>query len=410
MAVNPNLLAQAIQPQPTAFDAFVPAFQQSQDRIDTRQMAAQENETRLQEMKLKWSEYYQKHQGTQQKAAQDQRIREIMQESGGDPAVAQRLMLQEGLIDPASKLNPMVPEPEKAPQDPEVVRLAAIENDTNRPQHERDAARAARVKATAVTQSEGDQRDRKIAGLVGQTGINGQPISPEDAAAIVDGQIRVEINPTTGMIVYTDIRTGKVTELPISAASSVDVAAGLEIPGEAEAGEVWQAAQAGTGMLSVVREFIWNRGAMQLPIVKMLGGTIDEQTSNARQVLNAAMGELRRSMSLNPRFPVGEMERIEQEFQIKSTAWDSPEALRSRLRAIDGVIDTRIKAFEVDANNPQLPATVRAQQRSNANAMRQFQSLIQPPPETELPTSAQESGVSKELWDVMTPEERALWQ
>ena len=86
MAVNPNLLAQAVQPQPTAFDAFVPAFQQSQDRIDTRQMAAQENETRLQEMKLKWSEYYQKHQDTQKQSEMEARRCQIAIESGGDAA------------------------------------------------------------------------------------------------------------------------------------------------------------------------------------------------------------------------------------------------------------------------------------------------------------------------------------
>ena len=111
MAVNPNLLAQAIQPQPTAFDAFVPAFQKSQDRIDKRQLAAQENETRLQEMKLKWSEYHQKHQDTQNQAAFQREFAALDPNDPEDGMTVHRLSTRYG-VDP--KGTSLIPKPEEA--------------------------------------------------------------------------------------------------------------------------------------------------------------------------------------------------------------------------------------------------------------------------------------------------------
>lgn len=111
-----------------------------------------------------------------------------------------------------------------------------------------------------------------------------------------------------------------------------------------------------------------SRIAGQIP-----GMPIAEDTLEARQMLRTAAGELRRTLSINPRFPEGEMNRLMEEFNsILPSAFNSGPAAQQDLRTIAQSIAERIAQFETDARNELLDVDTRQQQYNNANAMRSF--------------------------------------
>lgn len=92
----------------------------------------------------------------------------------------------------------------------------------------------------------------------------------------------------------------------------------------------------------------------------------------ARQQFSVAQNELIRALSLNPRFPVAEMERIRSEINIGPSAWQSPQALQARMRAVDAGLRIRLQNEMETANNPNLPADVRSAALQAVNDIQNF--------------------------------------
>lgn len=364
MAINQHLLNQAANPGPAPIDSFLPAFRGAQDRRIKHQALAQENESRLAKMKMDWTKYVQEQREKQAAADRETRVQAITSQYNGDAEQTSNALLAEGFIDEADKLRDWIPD--EGVDVTEVTRYTP-EGQVRVGLNQRTGDELWQV-PLGEKPGEGDQRDRKIRTLVGQPGVDGNPLDYNEAAAIVDGIVKYEINEKTGQVNRIDTRTGTVTEQPIAAPESPVLEQAQRGPG------LYESAQEGTGAWSWFVDTIWNRGVGQIP-----GVPIVESVTRARQVLKTGMGEMRRGMAINQRFPVGEMERLEEEIEIKPSAWDSPEAMRARMRSIDKSLERRIEIFEADANDPSLPSDVRGDQRRNAGALRAYRELLAVP-------------------------------
>lgn len=105
-----------------------------------------------------------------------------------------------------------------------------------------------------------------------------------------------------------------------------------------------------------------------------------QNVTTSRQYMQLAQNELVRALMQNPRFSEGERQSIRKEIAIAPAAFDSPQALRSRLRAIDQFLRAKLPYMQRDASDPGLPADYRRQQLSSARAVERFLDLAGVPP------------------------------
>lgn len=257
-------------------------------------------------------------------------------------------------------------------------------------------ARAARAQAGAQGGGRGDQRDRKIADLAGQLDAAGHPDPVSEAVAITDGVVSYSTNSVTGAVVRIDKRTGEAAELPINPATRA-AAVGAETPIEDEG--LYQHADEAAGALPAGREF-YARTAGQV-----FG--VDEDTQKmieARQEFRLARGQLIRSFAENRRFPVAEVERIEQDVSLSPSAFDSPDRLRAALRALDKKLQERIEREQQAANDPNLARKDRSEAQRAVLDMEDFRRTLNVPAAG--PADMPAPGFTEDEWGHLTPEER----
>lgn len=184
-----------------------------------------------------------------------------------------------------------------------------------------------------------------------------------------------------------------------------------------EGATLWDTVGTSTGVIPALQE-TWTNVAPQLGFPEVPGVVED------RQQFQVATRELVRALSINPRFPVGEMERIEREIDISPNMLRSPESLRQKMRAVDSGLRRRLENETRAAQDPYLPAEQRRNARVAANDIRNFLAVLGVPQGNEPPArgGAEADGQRQEitpppmdfpdpeLWEFISPEDRALWQ
>jgi hypothetical protein len=190
-----------------------------------------------------------------------------------------------------------------------------------------------------------------------------------DAVALADGIKRIEIVPQTGRARLIDTRDESVREIRIDGAAPVggeavatDQPVEFQMP---EGGTLWDMAGVATGPGAAFRRAISvPSGLMGLPVA--------EQTIRAQQAFSQTGQELIRSLAVNPRFPVGEMERIREEIATLPKFFDNEEIMRVRLAELDRGLRRRMQQAEKDAEDSRLPDNERNAQMTNARNIRAF--------------------------------------
>ena len=99
----------------------------------------------------------------------------------------------------------------------------------------------------------------------------------------------------------------------------------------------------------------------------------------ARQELTAAQNELIRSLSINPRFPVGEITRIRREIDLEPSMLTSPDAMRAKMRGIDTYLRGRLRNEQSAALDPKLPPDQRKEALQASRAISNFLRLLNVP-------------------------------
>lgn len=115
----------------------------------------------------------------------------------------------------------------------------------------------------------------------------------------------------------------------------------------------------------------------------MVGGPISEQTIQARQFVVTAKNDLIRALSINPRFPVGEIKRIEKEINIEPKIFDNPKVFKSRVIAINKYLTRRVRKETQIANDPTMPKQARQDAKIAAANIGSFIKLLGAPPQVE---------------------------
>ena len=185
-----------------------------------------------------------------------------------------------------------------------------------------------------------------------------------DAQDISRGVARVQTDPVTGETFIVNIATGEArpvnfTDLPTGGGQPTDVSR--------ETITLWNQAEKATGAGPAVE-------ALATDVLPQLPGDWKgwPETTAARQDFATAGNEMIRALSVNPRFPVAEMQRIREEINIQPSFLKSPEAVKARMISLDSSLRQRLANEERAANDRTLPRTTRQAALQSADALRNF--------------------------------------
>ena len=128
---------------------------------------------------------------------------------------------------------------------------------------------------------------------------------------------------------------------------------------------LWDITEGSTGIVPSLQEG-WTNIAGQFG-----AGGFEDVVEN-RQMFDIEKNNLIRALSINPRFPVGEMERLEREINITPSAFNSANAMRARMIAINSALSTRLENELRSAADPNMPASARRNAIQAANDISNF--------------------------------------
>ena len=150
-------------------------------------------------------------------------------------------------------------------------------------------------------------------------------------------------------------------------------------PGEQPRRTLWQMAPDVTGLVPAIQERA--QGAVgQTGINVAPAGLVRD-----RQTFATAQNELIRALSINPQFPVREIERIRQEISIAPGAMTDERSLKERMTAVDTYLREKLANQERAGQDTSLPVDTRRAARQSANDIRNFLSILGVPRQSEEP-------------------------
>lgn len=189
------------------------------------------------------------------------------------------------------------------------------------------------------------------------------------AVAFVDNYIKQDINEKTGNVVRTNILPEGAISIPgYGAATEIPMQGGTSgvAPASPPSGQTfYELANYATGIENSMQDLI-ARG------VTLFGADANMDATKAIQTINTGTNEMIRALSINPRFPVGEIERLRQEIKMTPGWFTSPDVMRGRMESVAQSLTTRMRQAERDAADPSLSNDIRQAQSDNAVAIRNF--------------------------------------
>ena len=205
-------------------------------------------------------------------------------------------------------------------------------------------------------------------------------LSDQEISKLALGMVRVVVDPVTQQPHLVDLISGE--SRPAAGSGGGAAAPAAPAGGERAAGDAGaQAGQAGrqtlwdiAGEVAGIASAATATGAGifgQLPGVEFGGETVEK-----RQYMEAINRELIRALSINPRFPVAEMEAIKREIDIGPSMWDSEDSLRAKMRGVDRALRNRVANEEEVAGDPAVPAKTRRAARVAAEHIRQYLAVL----------------------------------
>lgn len=226
-----------------------------------------------------------------------------------------------------------------------------------------------------------DDRSRKIAAL--QSQLIGKGMDPQKArdyaTNVTDGNLRMNINPQTGSIVFTDIVNGTAHEVPLANAAG-------PVPTPAPGQTMWDAANLGTGPIS-------GAAAGISAVSGALGGPVADQTIKARQTLKLGAQSMSRALANNPRFPVAERKWLQDELSLLPSLVDNSKAMHDRMETVDSALRTWLAQAQRNANDTSLPVSTRQAQKQKAAEIQDFLAQLGVPRKGQSAPPEQQTGM-----------------
>lgn len=189
----------------------------------------------------------------------------------------------------------------------------------------------------------------------------------QTAQNIVAGRYVTSRDPVTGAVDIVDKATGE----PIDRQQDPN----QEIGPQARQSDntLWNSVEGVPGVANWLQEKYAELGG-QIPGVDIGEGT--RETVSNRQFFRAAQNSLIRSLSINQKFPVREIQRIQQETNISPNVWDSEAALKERMKRLDNFLRTRMLNEQIAARDESLPAETRQASAQAAKDIKNFLNIM----------------------------------
>ena len=201
-------------------------------------------------------------------------------------------------------------------------------------------------------------RERRAQMLI-DTGVD-----PDIAKGIAAGRYQISRDPVTGVAQVVDMATGDPIQKPQDRS---DQAPALnQEPSGGERSSLWGMVGDSTGVLPAIQEF--GQGIAGQVGVDMAS----DELLQRRQQFRNAQNDLIRALSINPRFPVAEMERIRREVNIEPGVLTDEKSLRARMRSLDGFLQQKLEREHEAARDKDLPADTRQDAATAAKDIMNF--------------------------------------
>lgn len=181
--------------------------------------------------------------------------------------------------------------------------------------------------------------------------LTSRGIDQQLAEDIVYGFAEREYIPELGVWRVTNPVTGEVTELNPAQTSALqslgEPAQPVAQAGPTRGNTLWDLAEVATGPSATVRAGAENVLAL-MPGVEREG-----IATEARQAFNTETRNMIRALSLNPRFPVAEQQRIQQEIgRFMPAMWRGEQTVKDRMRSINRSLSSDINRYVELAQTP----------------------------------------------------------
>ena len=192
-------------------------------------------------------------------------------------------------------------------------------------------------------------------------------ISEEHARRIALGTHKLYTDPYTGNTILIDVGTGQ--QLPVKMIDRQGTTSPEPTPEPKQEKTIWDMIDLATGPWSAGR-------AAAGTVTGMVGGPTAQKTDYARQFLRGAQNDLIRALSINPRFPVGEINRLQKEIDLSPKIFDNPDKMKSRAKAIDNYLKRRLEKETRVSQNENAPMNDRKAAASAASDIENFLKLL----------------------------------
>lgn len=220
------------------------------------------------------------------------------------------------------------------------------------------------------------ERERRVGSLMDTMGI-----SRREALGLVEGTTKIQSDPTTGNAVIVDMVTGSTKPIDMSPDLQEQMGMGAQAGATDQSDpsrSLFEMAKQSTGVWNSLKT-IGQRATGQVGV--KLGDA--PEVVEMRQNISNAQQQLVRALSVNPRFPVSEQERIRKEVDISPSAWNDPVTIESKMRGVDEALRERLDDEVKAHQNKSLPRNTRQAALQAANDISNFLELLGVPEEDE---------------------------
>lgn len=254
-------------------------------------------------------------------------------------------------------------------------------------------------------------------------------VDPYVAYGANTGMIRSGVNPFNEQPYALDLAQlprGGVSGPAGSAAPAGGTApaAAAPAPEPEKPPKLWDLTSDTTGVVPALKE-------LSTDTLGQLPGQVGDlfsfaDTISRRQYFSTAKRDLVRALQNNPRYAEGERKAIEDEIRVGPENWGSEEGLKGRMVSVDRSLRERLKDEVAIARDQSQPPEMRQAAQQTAMAIRRYLEVLgvpkgayekyapqpaataRPSPSAGAPQGL--PGDVQDVWEFMTPEERALWQ
>lgn len=284
-----------------------------------------------------------------------------------------QLDLKDALTDIQETLNPPAPERpieiNDLPADAALALWSIAGNQPGQSYTQEQIGKAIQATNTPAPERRDDDKERLIKTLMQRINpATGQPFTRKEAENEVLF-VRQDINPVTGRVVRQDLLGGAVTEIPFANNLAPQ-------PTPQKGATLFESADEATGLSSTPKAIVENFAAL-------FGSEASQPATEARARFSNATQTLIRSLAENPKFPMGEMEAIKAELDIKPGMFTGEQTLETKMTELHGFLVQKVERLERDADDTSLDPADRADYRKAAKDIRAFLSVMGSPPEKE---------------------------